>query len=105
MEISDIKRQLSILTVLSHYNLKPNRNKMINCPFHADKTPSMQVYPETNTVYCFSGNCNLHGKAMDTIEFIQQKEGISKHEAIKKAQSLLEPGAKNQEPSCAVQSP
>jgi len=98
MEISEIKQRLSILQVLAHYNLKPNRNKMINCPFHSDKTPSMQVYPETNTVFCFSGNCKLNGKAMDTIEFIQQKENINKHEAIKKAQSLLEPGAKNQEP-------
>lgn len=89
MEITDIKARLSILKVLAHYGLKPNRNKMINCPFHADKTPSMQVYPETNTVFCFSGNCKLHGKAMDAIEFIQQKEGITKHEAIKKAESFL----------------
>ncbi len=89
MEIQDIKQRLSILQVLDHYGLKPNRNKMINCPFHDDKTPSMQVYPETNTVFCFSGNCKMNGKAMDTIEFIQQKEGITKHEAIKKAESLL----------------
>ena len=71
MEIQDIKQRLSILLVLEHYSLKPNRNKMINCPFHDDKNPSMQVYPETNTVFCFSGNCKMNGKAMDTIEFIQ----------------------------------
>jgi len=34
---------------------------MLCCPFHADKTPSMQVYPETNTVFCFSSNCELSG--------------------------------------------
>lgn len=89
MEISDIKSRLSILTVLSHYGLKPNRNKMLCCPFHNDKNPSMQVYPDTNTVFCFSGNCVKNGKAIDTIQFIQDRENISKHEAIKKAENLI----------------
>src|SRR5262245_58669642 len=89
MDIQAIKSQLSILTVLHHYGLQPNKNKMVCSPFHNDKTPSMQVYPETNTVFCFSGNCGKNGKAMDTIQFIQDKENISKHEAITKAQSFL----------------
>jgi len=92
MEIKEIKEQLSILTVLEHYGLKPNKNKMVCCPFHDDKHPSMQVYPDTNTVFCFSGNCSKNGKAMDTIQFIQDKENLSKHEAIKKAQSLISNG-------------
>lgn len=49
----------------------------------------MQVYAETNTVFCFSGNCKMNGKKIDTIQFIQDKESISKHEAIKKAESLI----------------
>lgn len=89
MEISEIKQQLSIIAVLSHYVLKPDRNKRINCPFHNDRTPSMQVYPETNTVFCFSSNCSLNGKAIDQIDFIMHKEQCTKHEAIEKAKSLL----------------
>jgi len=89
MEIKEIKEQLSIITVLQHYGLKPNRNKMLCCPFHDDKNPSMQVYAETNTVFCFSGNCKMNGKKIDTIQFIQDKENLSKHEAIKKAESLI----------------
>lgn len=89
MEIKDILQSLSILTVLEHYHLKPNRNKMVCCPFHDDKNPSMQVYADTNTVFCFSGNCKMNGKKIDAIQFIQDKENISKHEAIKKAQSLM----------------
>ena len=57
MEIPTIKQQLSILEVLRHYGVKPDRNKRIDCPFHDDKTPSMQVYPDTETVFCFSSNC------------------------------------------------
>lgn len=92
MEIAEIIKSLSILTVLEHYHLKPNRNKMVCCPFHDDKHPSMQVYPDTNTVFCFSGNCTKNGKAIDTIQFIQDKENITKHEAIKKAESLVSNG-------------
>ena len=89
MEISEIKAQLDILDLLRSYSLTPDRNKRINCPFHNDKTPSMQVFAETNTVYCFSSNCKLHGKAIDQIDFIMHKENCTKHEAILKAKSLL----------------
>ena len=59
------------------------------CPFHPDKNPSMQVYPETNTVHCFSGNCQHTGKAIDQIDFIMHKEQLTKHEAITKAKKLI----------------
>jgi DNA primase len=47
------------------------------------------VYTETDTVYCFSSNCKLHGKAVDAIDFIMHMEQVSKHEAILKAKELL----------------
>ena len=89
MEIAEIKSRLPILEVLHHYGLQPNRNKMLCCPFHDDKNPSMQVYPETNTVHCFSGNCEHTGKAIDQIDFIMHHEKCTKHEAILKAKKLL----------------
>ena len=88
MKISEIKAQLSILQVLSHYDLSVNKGH-VNCPFHNDKTPSMRVYVETNTVYCFSGNCKTHGHSLDVIDFIMWKEGLSKRAAILKAKELL----------------
>lgn len=94
MEITEIKSRLTIDQVLDHYlpSLKlrqaGGRPYMIHCPFHNDKAPSMQVYPETNTVFCFSSNCNLHGKAIDVIDFILYQEGVTKHEAINKAKEL-----------------
>ena len=96
MEIAEIKQQLTITQVLDHYGLKADKNNRLCCPFHDDKTPSMQVYPETNTVHCFSSNCKLHSlsrqggsKAIDVIDFILHQEGISKHEAIIKAKELI----------------
>jgi DNA primase len=87
MDIKEIKTQLSITQVLSYYGIKADKNSRINCPFHDDKTPSMQIYPATNTYCCFSGNCNAG--TGDAIEFIQLKENCSKHEALKKATAML----------------
>lgn len=87
MEISDIKHQLSILEVLHHYNLQPDRNNRLKCPFHDDKTPSFQVYPKTGTWTCFSGSCSAGSG--DQIEFIMKHKGITKREAILKAKELL----------------
>ncbi len=98
MEISEIKTRLSITEILGHYGLKADKNARLRCPFHEDKTPSMQVYEKTGTVYCFSANCKTHGRSMDVIEFILQKEGINKHEAIKKAESLIAPEASVAQP-------
>jgi DNA primase len=97
MEIQEIKTQLSLSTILHYYGLKPDKNAKMCCPFHEDKTPSMQVYYKTQTAYCFSSNCKTHGKSMDVIDFIMYKENLSKHEAIKKAEEILNPGSGNQE--------
>ncbi|AZI56118.1 toprim domain-containing protein [Epilithonimonas vandammei] len=96
MEIHDIKSQLSIATVLHYYGLKPDKNAKMCCPFHEDKTPSMQIYYKTQTAYCFSSTCKTHGKSIDVIDFIMHKENLSKHEAIKKAQEILNPSSGNQ---------
>lgn len=98
MTIAEIKDQLSILTVLEHYGLRPGGKhpggkSMICCPFHDDKTPSMQVYEKTNTVYCFSANCKTHGKSIDVIDFIMHKENITKHQALAKAAEMAGPAA------------
>lgn len=86
MEISEIKQRLSINTVLKHYHLQSDRNHRLRCPFHDDKTPSMQVYPKTGTWTCFSSNCSAGSG--DQVDFIMKMDGISKHEAIMKAKEL-----------------
>jgi DNA primase len=86
MTIQQIKSKLSILTVLSHYGLEMDRNGMLCCPFHEDGKASMKVYEDTNTVYCFAGSCKVSN--LDTIDFIMQMDGSSKHEAIKKAKQM-----------------
>ena len=77
--IPDVKAALSMAQVLRHYHLKPDRTLKLCCPFHEDRTPSMQVYYKTHTAYCFSGNCPTHGRSLDVIELIRKADGCSKH--------------------------
>ena len=88
MDISEIKSQLSIQMLLQHYGLAV-KNNHVHCPFHEDKTPSMRVYNDTGTVFCFSGNCVQGNKSIDVIDFIMFQENCNKHQAIVKAKALL----------------
>lgn len=88
MDIADIKQQLSIDRALDHYGLKPDKNNRLHCPFHPDHTPSMQIYPQTNTFCCFSSNCTAG--TGDVIQFIELMEKCTRHEALMKATTLAQ---------------
>lgn len=89
MEISEIKQRLTLALLLRYYGLKADKQARLKCPFHDDKTPSLQLYYKTQTAFCFSTNCSTHGKAIDVIDFIMYQEQSSKHAAILKAQEIL----------------
>lgn len=96
MNVLDELNQVSILQVATDLGLDVKRQRMI-CPFHDDDTPSLVLYPHTNSFYCFgcakTGNSiSLYSeiKKMDikstilemAIEYIpgfqQQKSGVKK---------------------------
>ena len=56
--------------------IKANKSGYALCPFHKDTRPSF--YIRNNWGYCFS--C---GKAVDTIQFIMETEGLSFIQAVK----------------------
>jgi DNA primase len=89
MEIPEIKAQLTLARVLQHYGLKPDKHLRLHCPFHDDKTPSLQVYYKTHTAYCFSSHCKTHGQSMDVIDFVMHKESCTKHEALETCKQLI----------------
>ncbi len=77
MEIQEIKQRLTMAQVLTRYSLKPDKHLRLCCPFHEDKTPSMQVYYKTHTAYCFSSNCPTYGKSLDVIDFREMHQARS----------------------------
>lgn len=86
MEIQEIKTHLNLMFVLRYYGLKTDKHDMLVCPFHEDKSPSLKIYTKTNTFHCFG--CGATG---DGIQFIELFSKLSKHEAIEKAKTLVDP--------------
>lgn len=59
---------------------KKGKNYFIKCPFHrGDDTPSLAIYPDSNTWYCFG--CSAGSTIYD---WLQKAEGLSFPEAVKK---------------------
>ena len=84
MEIQDIKNNLPLESVLQHYNFTADKNNMLRCPFHEDSTASLQVSFSQNKYKCHG--CDKKG---DVIQFVQDYEKLTKHEALKKCTSLI----------------
>jgi len=84
MEIQDIKQNLSLESILQHYNLKQDKNNMLRCPFHDDSTASLQVSFSQNKYKCHA--CDKKG---DVIQFVQDYEKLTKHEALKKCTQMI----------------
>ena len=55
---------MTIQNIIDRYGYKPKKG-FISCPFHNEKTPSLRIYTDTNTFYCFG--CGMGG---DVISFV-----------------------------------
>ena len=65
--------------VARHYlELLPSSGKFkALCPFHNERTPSLFIYPETNTYHCFG--CQEHG---DNIKLVMELQKVDFKEAV-----------------------
>lgn len=82
MEIQQIKNSLEITQVAEQLGIKiDQRSKRALCPFHPDKTPSLQFSKEKQIATCFSSNCNAG--TMDVIKLTEKKLQKSTHETLK----------------------
>ena len=93
MEISEIKSKLLLSSVLVFYGIKLGKNGVLRCPFHEDKSASMQFYGSTQTCYCFASACQTNGKSLDVIDFVLHKEGLNKHQALLRCVELINGGS------------
>ena len=74
-----LKENLSISAVTTTYGVEMNRHNKALCPFHEESTPSLTIYPDTNSFYCFG--CNTGG---DAISFVGQLFELEPLEAARK---------------------
>ena len=65
--LQELKSRCDISDVVSGYvNLKRRGRNLVGlCPFHSEKTPSFNIYPENGSFYCFG--CGTGG---DVITFV-----------------------------------
>lgn len=79
--VDEIKDRLDAVEVIQGYMplKKAGRNYKGLCPFHAEKTPSFVVFPETGTWHCF-GACGTGG---DIFTFVMKQENLDFGEALR----------------------
>ena len=71
-----VRTNVKAIDVVLMAGFQPNRSKMICCPFHNDKHPSMKV---DRRYFCFG--CGARG---DAIDFVSNYYGLSLKEAAEK---------------------
>lgn len=78
--IEELKFKNDIEDLVSSYvHLKRRGRNLIGlCPFHSEKTPSFNVYPESGSFYCFG--CGVGG---DIITFVERMENLDYLESVK----------------------
>lgn len=87
MEITTLKQQLDMIEVASRLGIVVNKQGKAHCPFHEDKTPSLQFSKEKQIATCFSANCTTG--TMDVISLTEKKLNLSTHQAIEYLKSML----------------
>lgn len=75
-----------IRKIIEHYSGEEIKNSKVCCPIHGETTPSLHVYEDSESWYCF-GSCGSGG---DAIEFVKQVDGFDFKEALAKVCEILE---------------
>ncbi|AVM42843.1 CHC2 zinc finger domain-containing protein [Fastidiosipila sanguinis] len=73
-----LKDEVSIISLVKRLGFNTNRAGFISCPDHKDDTPSLYIYDDTNSWYCFA--CNRGGSIIDFYMFVYK---VNFTEAVK----------------------
>lgn len=74
-----INSEVDIKTVISDLTgERPSQSDKVRCPFHDDTEPSLHIYDETNTWYCFG--CN---RGHTVIDFVMEYNDLDFQEGLR----------------------
>ncbi|MBI5033672.1 MAG: toprim domain-containing protein [Chloroflexi bacterium] len=80
-EIETVRANNPIEQVIGRYvELRPSGRRLVGrCPFHEDRAPSLVVYPNNQSWFCFA--CDVGG---DVFTFVKRIENVSFGEALRR---------------------
>lgn len=70
MDIQALKSRLDILAIAHSLGIKTDKNNKAICPFHTEKTASLQFSREKQICTCFSSKCTAG--TMDVVELVKK---------------------------------
>lgn len=73
MDIQALKSRLDIIEIAHSLGIKTDRNNKALCPFHGEKTASLQFSREKQICTCFSSKCSAG--TMDVVELVKKYKG------------------------------
>ena len=78
--LEEVQRRLNPIDIIGRYvSLRRRGSKYLGlCPFHKEKTPSMNVDPDNGLWYCFG--CHEGG---NVFQFVMRMEGLKYYEAVR----------------------
>ncbi|MVB13025.1 DNA primase [Caprobacter fermentans] len=78
--LQELKARCDLAEIAANYvSLKRSGRNLVGlCPFHSEKSPSFNIYPENGSFYCFG--CGTGG---DVITFIRRIENLDYMEAVR----------------------
>jgi len=82
--IDEIKSQISIVDLLSRLGIVSNNSGFIKSIYKNEKSPSLKIYPNTNSYFCFATN-----KGGDLIDFYSDYCNVDKSTSIKEISDLF----------------
>lgn len=80
MSISELKQRVDILDVAARLGIAVDpRSQKALCPFHADRSPSLQFSREKQIATCFSSRCDAG--TMDAVDLVKRARQLTTAEA------------------------
>ena len=73
-----IRQLVPMSEAIKRYGFQPNRAGFISCPFHAEKTASLKIFPNNRGWHCFG--CHAGGSVFD---FVERLFGVGFQDAIR----------------------
>ena len=81
MNIALLKSRIDITQIAAQIGIRIGKNDKALCPFHDDRTPSLQFSREKQIATCFSSNCTAG--TMDVVALVQKKQGWTLPQTLK----------------------